>query len=277
MLATLHAQGIGLWGGSSFSRVNKFPHPGVNFLDFSPFERYMVTLSSIPIEAARVPSPTNPFTEDDEGNHIAVWEIATGRLLRTFPMAQETPVEGQAQPKKVFTWPILKWSGDEKYVARVTPGQSIQVYEAPEMYLLDKKSIKLDGVVDFEWAPLNEKELQEVEEEIRGAPLELEEDGKANGASAAKDKKKEKKKERENTLAYWLPENQNQPARVALMAIPSRENLRTKNLFNVADVRTHCPNFTCILADQSFRSTVQAALARQRRLLVCQSRPSDKD
>lgn len=243
ILATFHGQGVGLWGGNSFSRIHRFPHPGVNFIDFSPFERYMVTLSPIPIEAARSPNPGNPFTEDDEGNFLAVWEVATGRLLRTFPMPtpggdNQVGADGRPAPKKVFTWPVLKWSGDEKYVARVTPGQSIQVYETPSMGLLDKKSIKLDGVVDFEWAPLNEQELQEVEEEIRGSPLNFDGDASAKKAAngAAQEKRKEKKKERENVLAYWLPELQNQPARVALMAIPSRETVRTKNLFNVADV-----------------------------------------
>ena len=206
----------------------------------------MATLSPIPIEASAHPSQGNPFTEDDDGNHIAIWEVATGNLLRTFPMAMvQEPVsqsvgDDQTQKeqatKKVFTWPILKWSGDEKYVARVTPGQSIQVYEAPQMGLLDKKSIKIEGVVDFEWAPLNDREIEQVEEELRGGTGELvngEEEATVNGQQA---KKKEKKKARESALAYWVMEKPNQPARVAIMAIPSRENLRTKNLFNVADV-----------------------------------------
>lgn len=133
-------------------------------------------------------------------------------------------------PKKALSWPILKWSADEKYFARIVPGQAISVYTAPSMRLLDNKSIKIDGVVDFEWAPLNDAELAEVEDEIRGGKL-VEETEKEKEAKA-----KKAKKPRENMLAYWLPEQQNQPARVALMAVPSRETIRTKNLFNVADV-----------------------------------------
>lgn len=271
ILATLHNQGVGLWGGPSFSRIHRFPHHGVNFLDFSPFETYLVTLSPVPIEASANPSPANPFTEEDNGHHIAIWEVATGNLLRTFPMVQESTNENQPQQqKKVFTWPIFKWSGDEKYFARVTPGQQISVYETPSMGLLDKKSIKLDGVVDFEWAPLNDRELAEVEEEKRGGPLVENTD---EAAKAGTVKKADKKKVRENVLAYWLPEVQNQPARVALMAIPSRENLRTKNLFNVAEVS--CISFHLFCEDCSpkltdlwvffFRSLlpVQTALARQ--------------
>ena len=30
---------------------------------------------------------------------------------------------------------------------------AISVYEAPEMVLLDKKSLKLDSIQDFEWSP----------------------------------------------------------------------------------------------------------------------------
>ena len=73
------------------------------------------------------------------------------------------------------------------------------------MGLLEKKSIKIDGVLDFEWCP--DREL---------------------GAS------------KENMFAYWTPEAANQPARVTLMAIPSRNVLRSKNLFNVNDVSRPC-------------------------------------
>lgn len=236
-------------------------------IDFSPFERYLVTLSPIPIEPAPRPTPTNPFTQDDAGRHIAIWDIATGRFIRTLPLEQENNKDKDA-PKKALSWPILKWSADEKYFARIVPGQAISVYTTPSMRLLDNKSIKIDGVVDFEWAPLNDAELAEVEDEIRGGPLteETEKEKAANG------KKKAGKKPRENMLAYWLPEQQNQPARVALMAVPSRETIRTKNLFNVADVSA-TPFFRCLYYALPLQSLtfllpalVQASLAEQRRL-----------
>lgn len=78
------------------------------------------------------------------------------------------------------------------------------------MDLVDKKSVKIEGVSDFEWCPLGEKDK----------------DAAASG----------KKKEKENVFAYWTPEVANQPARVTLMAFPSRTSLRSKNLFNVSDV-----------------------------------------
>lgn len=167
-----------------------------------------MTWSQEPI--APTPGPPGPanFTEEDEGNNIAVWDVKTGHLLRTFPALPDLDNEGL--PKKM-SWPILKWSPDDKFVARVTPGQQISVYELPGMALLDKKSIKIDAVVEFDWCPSGD-----VDEE-RGK------DGKT-------------KKTRENFLAYWQPEIGDQPAKVTLLAIPSRTTLRTKNLFNVADV-----------------------------------------
>lgn len=74
------------------------------------------------------------------------------------------------------------------------------------MTLLGKKSIKIDGVVDFEFAPFDP---------TSDAPGGI----------------------RENKIAFWTPEVQNQPARVTIMNLPSRVTVRSKNLFNVHDVR----------------------------------------
>lgn len=112
-------------------------------------------------------------------------------------------------------WPALKWSPDDQFVARVTPGQMISVHELPSMFLHGKKSLKIEGVVDFEWCPFSDKDRDEVE----------------NGAGG-----KGTKKAPENMIAYWTPEVANQPARVTLLSFPSRAILRQKNLFNVSEV-----------------------------------------
>ena len=93
------------------------------------------------------------------------------------------------------------------------------------MGLLEKKSIKIEGVLDFEWCP--DKELGE---------------------------------KKENIMAYWTPEGGNTPARVSLMAIPSRTVLRSKNLFNVNDCKLHWQDqgtYLCVKVDRikSKRST----------------------
>jgi translation initiation factor 3 subunit B len=146
------------------------------------------------------------FSTEDEGNNIAVWDIKTGHLLRTFPSILP---EGEGA-KKQMAWPALKWSADDKYTARLTPGQQISVYELPGMGLQGKKSLKIEGVVDFEWCPHGEKEREDVA--------------------------KASKKPTENMLAYWTPEVANQPARVTLLDFPGRTVLRQKNLFNVSEV-----------------------------------------
>ena len=42
-----------------------------------------------------------------------------------------------------------------------------------------------------------------------------------------------------NTIAYWAPECGNSPARVTLVEIPSRKELRQKNLFHVSECNIH--------------------------------------
>jgi translation initiation factor 3 subunit B len=230
LLATLHRQGIRLWGGTSWSPVQKFAHPLVQLIDFSPNERYLVTWSNEPIIIPEgAPQGPQYLSREDEGNSIAVWDIKTGNLLRTFPSinapAAPSAGEGLGGRKQQMHWPALKWSPDDRYVARVTPGQQISVYELPDMHLLDKKSIKIEGVVDFEWSPMADRDREDASTEVKG------DGGPAKGRKA-----------KENILGYWSPEMGNQPVRVSLMSIPSRTMLRSKNLFNVTEVCSIFPH-----------------------------------
>lgn len=43
----------------------------------------------------------------------------------------------------------------------------------------------------------------------------------------------------QNILAYWVPEQDNVPAKVALIEIPSRKLIREKHLYSVSDVKMH--------------------------------------
>jgi translation initiation factor 3 subunit B len=233
-LTTFHRQGIALWGGASWERFMRFAHPGARLVDFSPSEKYMVTWSH---DAIVVPegAPQGPqfFSADDEGNRVAVWEVRTGHLLRTFPVAQD----GEAGAAgRGFSWPLLKWSGDDQYCARVVPGKQISVYELPSMGLLDKKSIAVEGVVDFEWCPLSDKDRDAIE-------------AWGDGSNPPKGARKP----RDNMISFWLPEVANQPARATVMAIPSREIIRSKNLFNVSDCKLHWHpqgDYLCVKVDR---------------------------
>lgn len=70
----------------------------------------------------------------------------------------------------------------------------ISVYETPEMVLLDKKSLKLEGVQDFAWSPADSIICAYQSEQAGG----------------------------------------NLPARISLIKVPERTELRQKNLFNVS-------------------------------------------
>ncbi|KAJ8105671.1 hypothetical protein ONZ43_g7333 [Nemania bipapillata] len=75
------------------------------------------------------------------------------------------------------------------------------------MNLLDKTTIKIDGVMDFEWAPATPQ--------------------------------REGVKQYEQLFCYWTPEIGSNPAKVGLMSIPSKQIVRTLNLFSVTDAKLH--------------------------------------
>jgi len=113
------------------------------------------------------------------------------------------------------SWPIFKWSYDDKYFARMAPDNkdepALSIYETPSFGLLDRKSIKVNGMRDFSWSPT------------------------------------------ENILAYWVAEDKDVPARVTLVEIPSRNEVRVKNLFNVADCKMHWQktgDYLCVKVDR---------------------------
>ena len=85
---------------------------------------------------------------------------------------------------------------------------AISVYEAPEMVLLDKKSLKLESIQDFEWSPAADILCAYQSEQAGG----------------------------------------NLPARISLIRLPDRAELRQKNLFSVSgkllapDANRHAPH-----------------------------------
>ncbi|PSN32301.1 Eukaryotic translation initiation factor 3 subunit B [Blattella germanica] len=171
-LATFHKKGVALWGGPNFSQKMRFSHTGVQFIDFSPCEKYLVTYS--------------PHADDNPSDmkRLIIWDIRTGIEKRNFS------TDGPS------IWPIFRWSQDDKFFARIG-SDILSVYETPSFGLLEKKSIKIPGIRDFSWSPTD------------------------------------------NVLAYWVAEDKDVPARVTLLEIPSRNEIRAKNLFNVADCKMH--------------------------------------
>ncbi|KAL0278357.1 UNVERIFIED_CONTAM: hypothetical protein PYX00_000194 [Menopon gallinae] len=186
-LATFHKKGLALWGGPSFDQVQRFNHVNVQFIDFSPCEKYLVTYSP----------PSNDLSSDQKT--LVIWDVRTGTEERSFSM--ET---GQN------LWPIFRWSYNDQYFARIV-GDVLSVYTTPSFGLLDKKSFKIPGIRDFSWSPSD------------------------------------------NIIAYWMAEDKNVPARVTLLEIPSRSEIRSKNLFNVADCKIHWQksgDYLCVKVDR---------------------------
>ena len=220
----MHVKGVLLWAGPSWARLKRFTHPGVNLIDFSPNENYVVTWSHRPIQV----DEDNPIlSEEEDGKNYVVWDLATGKPLRSFTNLEQGPTtDADGNPvKKKLQWPAFKWSADDKYVARMTQGQSISVYELPNMNLLDKTSIKIEGVVDFEWAPMSPQ--------------------------------REGVKTYEQLFCFWTPEIGSNPAKVGVMSIPSKEIVRTRNLFSVSDAKLHWQSqsqYVCVKVDRHSKS-----------------------
>ena len=58
-------------------------------------------------------------------------------------------------------------------------------------------------------------------------------------------------------IAYWVPEAENVPARVTIIAMPSRKELCIRNLFSVADCRMHWQkngDYLCVKVDRYSKS-----------------------
>ena len=174
-IATFHRPGLRLWGGQNFEPTGRYMHANVRMVDFSPCETYLVT-SAWADAREKV---------DENAKAVIFWDVSTGEEKRAFKNegAKDKPME-----------PFV-WSHDGKYFARMTE-DAIQVYSTTDFKLLDKKSIKLPGVREFQWSPS------------------------------------------QNIIAAYIPgkDGGDTPARIVLIEVPTRKELRQKNLFSVAEI-----------------------------------------
>src|SRR5690606_31202705 len=69
-LTSMHPQGVQLWGGPSWKRIQRFYHPFVNMVEYSPKENYIVSWSNRPISLPDGPHPLGP---EEEGKNFLVW------------------------------------------------------------------------------------------------------------------------------------------------------------------------------------------------------------
>jgi translation initiation factor 3 subunit B len=130
-LATLHPDGVLLWGGPNFEEFRRFNHKSVTDLSFSPCERFLVTYN-----AGSVPEV------------FRIWEVLTGVELRSFFAARESISS--------FTW---SFSG--AYLSR-RGADMISVFKTEDMSMIEdsegrKTSLKIQGLSSIKWSPSNNK------------------------------------------------------------------------------------------------------------------------
>lgn len=124
-LATMHQQGVALWGGEKYEKYRRLAHPAVQAIDFSPCGRYIVSYG--------------PHTE----RACVVWQISNTRALRYFSKAQMS-ADGKLCK--------LKWSPDGNYIAKMG-SDMLSIYTLPTMKLHAKSSVRAMGIADFVWSP----------------------------------------------------------------------------------------------------------------------------
>eukprot|EP00069_Balaena_mysticetus_P004155 bmy_17114T0 len=66
-----------------------------------------------------------------------------------------------------------------------------------------------------------------------------------------------------NIIAFWVPEDKDIPARVTLMQLPTRQEIRVRNLFNVVDCKLHWQkngDYLCVKVDRTPKGTQASML-----------------
>lgn len=191
-LATFHDRGIALWAGEEFNQFMRFSHHGVQLIDFSPCENYLVTC--------------NPNRAGIDDQALVIWCVRSGQQMRSFTCERTMNL----------SWPHFKWNKNDKYFARLAI-DSLLVYDTANFTLLEKKSIKIPYITDFEWSPT------------------------------------------QNVISYWVAEHNNVPARVVLMEIPTKREIRSKNLVNVVEAKMFWQSageFLCVRVERYKKANI---------------------
>uniref|UniRef100_A0A915J7W6 RRM domain-containing protein n=1 Tax=Romanomermis culicivorax TaxID=13658 RepID=A0A915J7W6_ROMCU len=130
-IATVHKQGVALRGGENFEQIMRFMHMGVQYLDFSPCENFIITYAP----------PKSKYT--DVPDAIKIWTVRTGELKRSFSAAGET----------IKRWPHFRWSYNDEYFATLGKYDVLCIYDTKTFTPLDKVKWKIDNIRDFQWSP----------------------------------------------------------------------------------------------------------------------------
>jgi uncharacterized protein with WD repeat len=146
----------------------KFEHSSVDYLEFSPCERFLLTRFSDSTEKSSLLGIINKRDKKIKG--VKIWDIKTGALLKEFkddeeekqtqnPSNQHLIMKSDNQMKGAHT-ASFEWSHDGSYLAHYVD-KILQIYEmnGETMNLIplkkmqgSKSSIETDG---FVWSPLS--------------------------------------------------------------------------------------------------------------------------
>jgi translation initiation factor 3 subunit B len=134
---TFHNQGVILWGGPNWSRLHRFQHKNVFRIEFSPCEKYLITVSR---------------QQDNKHNwhlhELIIWDVRAEIIVERFTL----------DPQKDKNWPIFKWSFDDKYLSRLSPSGFSVIDIASKTKIKDPitgkpRDVEIPGLIDFQWSP----------------------------------------------------------------------------------------------------------------------------
>ena len=156
-------------------------------------------------------------------NYLVTWSPESDQSLALIVWDVKTGKQLRqfpgAQPDREMEWPAFQWSHDDAYFARLGD-DCIFVYESSTMKLIKDKNDKRSSV------------KVEGVRQFLWSPS-------------------------DNIVSLWVPEHTNNPAKVVLMDLPSRAEVRQKNLFSVADLRMTWHDqghFLCVKVDKHSKS-----------------------
>lgn len=242
-LATFHARGVKLWGGSSFEDQGKFGHSGVQELNFSGCEKYLTTYS--------FPDPNDPGLETHET--IIVWDILSQTKLRAFEWKNPLLPGFQVQATTFFrTEKMIKEGKDEEML--VIRGRVKSYNENEYCFTIEEGGSKLYDNVRTEniqqlqdpnrlkWSPdgkyiakldIHQSSGSDIISiyELPGMKLL---DKKSLVAAGALDFTWSPKN---NMIAYWAPAVGNLPAGIKIVGIPDRSDISSRKLYQVQEGR----------------------------------------
>lgn len=198
-LISLHKDHAKSWGGAKMELIHDFHHKNVIKYDISNTNKFLVTFSNTPINETY-----GMFDNTNYGHSVAIWDLLTGALLKTFPLPA---LSNEVQ--KPLTWPFVKWSTDDSFCCRAGP-DAVAVYNSKENFKLNDL-IKIPNLQDFEFSP---KKI--VLNKNRGIDTDL--------------------------LIYWTPDIQNQNCKVTMMEYPKKNILRSVNMMQAINMSFYWQN-----------------------------------